>query len=104
VKRRHFFDNGYPVTRATLVAGAHVLLAVARQSVRKSNSHLVTSCFLLADCSQRIVDTLARCGCTRAQLRESEENPGCGSTRQPSKSDPRHQPPDRPARAQPHHR
>jgi hypothetical protein len=25
--RRHFFDNGYPVTKFTLLAGSHVLLA-----------------------------------------------------------------------------
>src|SRR5258708_31224746 len=57
--RRHFFDNGYPVTPATLVAGSHVLLAVSRQSLRKSRSRLGASLLQIADTSQRVMHTLA---------------------------------------------
>jgi len=57
--RRHFFDNGYPVTPATLVAGSHVLLAVSRQSLRKSRVRLGSSLLQIADTSQRVMHTLA---------------------------------------------
>jgi len=47
VKRRHLFDNGYPMCTATLLAGSEVLLA--------------RSFFLLADSSQRVMNSFARC-------------------------------------------
>jgi hypothetical protein len=58
--RRHFFDNGYPVTKFTLLAGSQVLLAVSRQSVRTSRFRLATALLRLADSSQRVIDTLYR--------------------------------------------
>jgi hypothetical protein len=58
--RRHFFDNGYPVTKFTLVAGSQVLLAVSRQSLRTSRFRLATALLRLADSSQRLIDTFYR--------------------------------------------
>src|SRR5438477_8904485 len=57
--RRHFFDKGYPVTRGTLIAGSQVLLAVSRQSLRKSHSRLGSSLLQIADTSQRVMNSLA---------------------------------------------
>jgi len=54
--RRHFFDNGYPVTKFTLLAGSQVLLAVSRQSVRTSRFRLASALLRLADSSQRLID------------------------------------------------
>ena len=103
--RRHLFDNGYPVAGATLLAGSEVLLALTRQSLRMSRSQLARSFLRLADSSQRVVNTLARCGCTHTELAESRDNyvyrasPGKPSERKTGV-----EPPHRPARAQPHHR
>jgi len=52
VKRRHLFEHAYPMCTATLLAGSEVLLA--------------RSFFLLADSSQRVMNSFARC--------ESREN------------------------------
>ena len=91
MQRRHLFDNGYPVTNATLIAGSHVILAVARHSQRTSKSQLARSFLLLADSSGRLLHSLARYGRSHAELRETRDNH-------------RHEPQDRPPRAQPHHR
>ena len=109
MRRRHLFDNGYPVTTATLLAGSQVLLAVARQAVRKSNYRLASSFLRLADCSQRIQHSLMRYGCTHAELAESRENRSyrehcIAASRQPGEGATAHEPPHRPARAEPHHR
>lgn len=102
--RRHLFDNGYPVANATLIAGSHVLLAVARGALRKSSSQLASSSLRLADSSQRLVDAVARCGCSHAELRESRDNHlYIGSDRPPSEKPAGDQPQDGPARAHPHH-
>jgi hypothetical protein len=112
MRRRHLFDNGYPVATATLLAGSEVLLAIAREAVRKSNYRLASSFLRLADCSQRIQHSLMRYGCTHAELAESRENDAArkhheyciaGSPHSGAK-DPRLEPPDRAARPQPHHR
>jgi hypothetical protein len=56
--RRHLFDN----------------LAVANESLRRSRYRLAASLFALADSSQRMIDTRARSGCTRVELRDSRDN------------------------------
>jgi len=66
VQRRHLFDNGYPVTNATLIAGSHVVLALARHSQRTSKSQLARSFLLLADSSGRLLHSLARYGRSHA--------------------------------------
>jgi hypothetical protein len=105
MRRRHLFDHGYPVANATLIAGSHVLLAVARGALRKSSSQLASSSLRLADSSQRLVDAVARCGCSHAVLRESRDNyVHLAAARQPSQGTPRLKSPDRPPRAQPHQR
>jgi hypothetical protein len=112
MRRRHLFDNGYPVATATLLAGSEVLLAIARQAVRKSHYRLASSFLRLADCSQRIQHSLMRYGCTHAELAESRENnagrqhyehciAGSGHS---GENDPRLEPPHRAARAEPHQR
>ncbi|HET7366118.1 MAG TPA: hypothetical protein VFJ70_21290 [Burkholderiales bacterium] len=105
MKRRHLFDNGYPVANATLVAGSEVLLAIARQSLRKSSLKLVRSFLLLADSSGRVLQSLARCGCTHAELRETRDNyVYIGSDRPPSAKPAGQESQNRPARAPTHHR
>jgi hypothetical protein len=74
--RRHLFDNGSPPARATLVAGSHVLLALSRQSLRKSRLRIGASRRRIADTSQRVIHTLARHGCSRMELSISRENYG----------------------------
>jgi len=105
VMRRHFFDNGYPVAGATLCAGSEVLLAIARQSLRRSSEHRASSLLLLTDSSKRLMSSFARCGCSHAELRESRDNHAyIGSDRQPGEKAARRQPRGGPARAHPHHR
>ena len=72
--RRHLFDNGFPVTNATLIAGGQVLLAVANESLRRSDYRLAKSFLLLASSSQRAIDSRAQSGCTRVELRDSRDN------------------------------
>jgi len=74
VSRRHPFDNGFPVAKATLLAGSEVLLAVSRHALRTSRHRLASSFLHLADSSHRMIDTAGRCDCTRVQLRKSREN------------------------------
>ena len=57
MSRRHLFDNGYPVSGATLLAGSEVLLAVARQAVRGSHFRLAMCLLRLIDTSQRVADS-----------------------------------------------
>jgi hypothetical protein len=103
VKRRHLFDKGYPVASATLIAGSQVLLAVASGALRTSSGRLASSRMLLGDSSQRLLNTLARCGCSRAELSEPRDNYVYRGP-QPSEKAARQEPQDRPASAQPHHR
>lgn len=105
MKRRHLFDNGYPVTTPTVLAGSEVLLAIARQSLRQSSLKLASSFLRLAESSQRLINAVARCGCSHAELRESRDNHAyIGSDRPQSEKPARAQPQDGPPRAQPHHR
>ena len=105
VERRHLFDHGYPVANATLIAGSDVLLAIGRQSLRKSSHQLARSVLLLADSSGRVLSSLERCGRSHAELADSRDNYCYGaSPGQPVKRDTGVEPPDRPARAEPHHR
>lgn len=104
MKRRHLFDNGYPVANATLVAGSQVLLAIARQSLRKSSFKLAGSFLRLADSSGRVLHSLARCGCTHAELRETRDNHVYIGSDPQGEKPAREEPQDRPARPQPHHR
>ena len=69
--RRHFFDKGYPVTSATLFAGSQVLLALSRRSLRVSQQRIALSHTLLADTSERMLNTLIRRRCTDLELREA---------------------------------
>lgn len=59
MKRRHLFDNGFPVATRTRLAGSAVLLAVANQSLRLANVRLALS-------SERIANTIDRV--SRARL------------------------------------
>lgn len=59
MQRRHLFDNGFPTTTRTKLAGSAVLLAVANQSLRLANARLALS-------SERIADTIERV--SRARL------------------------------------
>lgn len=103
MRPRHLFDHGYPVTTATLLAGSEVLLAIARQALRQSSGKLALSLLRLADSSQHVMNSLARC--RHAELAESRDNyVYLGTDRQPGEAAARHQSQDRPARAQPHHR
>ena len=69
--RRHFFDKGYPVTSATLFAGSQVLLALSRRSLRVSQQRIALSHTVLADTSERMLNTLIRRRCTDLELREA---------------------------------
>ena len=79
VSRRHLFDNGFPVSKATLLAGSEVLLAVSRAAIRSSRLRLATSLLGLADSSQRVTASLARQGCSYVELRDSRDNFNYGS-------------------------
>jgi hypothetical protein len=68
MRRRHLFDKGYPVTRFTLVAGSQVLLAVARHALRTSRQRVGTARLLVAQSSERLIDSLALAHATRAEL------------------------------------
>lgn len=65
MKRRHLFDNGYPVTPATYLAGSEVLLALSRRSLHNSRWRLHASCVRLANGLGRIAESEARCIYTR---------------------------------------
>jgi hypothetical protein len=67
--RRHFFDKGYPVRKATLFAGSEVLLAVSRHAVRSSRQRLANSLLSLAESSGRLVETVDRHDSSHAALR-----------------------------------
>ena len=59
MSRRHLFDKGPPVTRATLIAGSHVLLAISHTQMRHSRFRLACSLLQIADTSQRVMSSLA---------------------------------------------
>jgi len=59
MSRRHLFDRGQPVSKATLIAGSLVLLAVANEQVRKSRHRLGASLLQIADTSQRVMQSIA---------------------------------------------
>ncbi|MBV9190848.1 MAG: hypothetical protein JOZ85_10225 [Betaproteobacteria bacterium] len=85
MSRRHLFDNGFPVTAATLVAGSHVLLAVSRQSMRQSRYRLAMSLLRLADTAQRVRDSLAKEGRGYIALRDSRDNFNYGNAVYPAR-------------------
>jgi len=60
-RRRHLFDKGYPVTKATLLAGSHVLIALSHQAVRTSLERRAASFFRLADSAGRMMSAAERC-------------------------------------------
>ena len=74
MRRRHLFDNGFPVSKFTRYAGSQVLLAVARQSLRTSRQRLGTSLLLMAESSTRTVASLVLASVARVELRESRDN------------------------------
>ncbi|SRR5258705_8953883 len=74
MSRRHLFDNGYPVSGATLLAGSEVLLAVGRQAVRSSHYRLAMCLLRLTDTSQRVTTSAARQDRSHAELANSREN------------------------------
>ena len=74
MSRRHLFDNGFPVTRQTLIVGSHVLLAVSRQSLRNSRYRLAMSFLRLADTAARLTQSVARHDCSHLALRDSRDN------------------------------
>ena len=74
MSRRHLFDNGFPVTVATLVAGSHVLLAVSNAALRSSSLRLVLCLLRLADTSGRVTASLARGNRSHLALRDSRDN------------------------------
>ena len=69
MRRRHLFDKGHPVARATLIAGSHVLVAISHQAVRTSRARLASSLLQLANCADSMNGTIARCISTRNELR-----------------------------------
>ena len=73
--RRHFFDNGYPVTSATLCAGSEVLLALSHRSLELSRQRIAISRTRLADTSQRMLEALIRRNSSDLDLRESRRQP-----------------------------
>jgi len=74
MKRRHLFDKGQPVTRFTLIAGSHVLLAVSRQTLRAARERLASSLLQLADCADSMSGTVARCIASRIELRSARSS------------------------------
>ena len=111
MKRRHLFDNGYPVCQQTLLTGAQVLLAIARQSLKRSHGKLASSFVDLADCAALMIGAEARLGSTRVELRAARAK--CGTlfgdaqrtgTAARSEADHRVQPGDRAACEKPHSR
>jgi hypothetical protein len=75
MKRRHLFDNGFPVTTATKLAGSAVLLAVANQSLRLSKRRLALSCTRLADTIARVRSSQRACVYTRLQIHATTQRP-----------------------------
>ena len=55
MKRRHLFDNGFPVSVPTLFAGSQLLLAISRAAVRTSRARLAVSYLGLADSAHRLI-------------------------------------------------
>ena|SRR5436190_22659188 len=111
MKRRHLFDNGYPVCTRTLVVGAEVLLGVSRQSLRGSRQRLAHSLLGLADSADRVIGSLARMGASEIDLCRSRERYSTlfahGHTNGDpalSEEDARVEPRGRPACAEPHPR
>ena len=51
--RRHLFDNGYPVSTGTLLAGSQVLIAVANAALRSSRFRLAMCLLRLAEAETR---------------------------------------------------
>ena len=72
--RRHLFDNGYPVSCATLLAGSEVLLAVSNAALRSSRFRLAMCLLRLADTSGRVTASHARGDCSHLALRDSRDN------------------------------
>jgi len=72
--RRHLFDNGYPVSSATLLAGSEVLLAVANAALRSSRLRLALCLLRLADTSGRVTASLARGDGGHLAVRDSRDN------------------------------
>ena len=68
MKRRHLFDNGFPVCTPTLLAGAEVLLAISRQSLKRSRAQLAASLVGLADSANRVCHSLARLGASEFEM------------------------------------
>jgi hypothetical protein len=106
--RRHLFDNGYPVSAATLLAGSEVLLAVSRRSLERSRYRQAISFLFLANAGERVVQALAREGCTRITLSDSRQNYAKLATYaqvvsggEESARDPREEPQDHAACARP---
>ena len=58
--RRHLFDSGYAASDTALIAGSQVLLALSRQSLRRSRTRLGSSLLQIADTSQRVMLSLAQ--------------------------------------------
>jgi len=72
--RRHLFDNGFPVSARTLLAGSLVLVAISHRSLHLSRRRLASSLVDMADTSARVLRTLARQASTRVAIRDSREN------------------------------
>ena len=72
--RRHLFDNGYPVSTATLLAGSQVLIAVANAALRSSRFRLAMCLLRLADTSGRVTASLARGDRGHLAVRDSRDN------------------------------
>jgi len=111
MERRHLFDNGYPVCRATLVVGAEVLLGISRQSLRCSRRRLSSSLVGLADSADRVIGSLARMGASEIDLCRSRERYSTLFAHGYTNRDPARreenahvEPRDRPACAEPHPR
>src|SRR5947208_1644899 len=73
-RRRHLFDNGYPVCTGTRLLGSTVLLAVSNAALRSSRRRLAICLLRLADSSGRIAASAARTGGSHLALRDSRDN------------------------------
>jgi len=82
MKRRHLFDNGFPVSTPTLLAGSEVLLAISRASLRKSRRRLGLSCLLLADTLERVDQSYTRL-VTHANHTEADRRLAADAENQP---------------------
>lgn len=64
--------------------GSHILMAVARQSLRNSNFRLAMSLLRLADSAGRVTQSAARQDCSHLALRYSRDNFNYGNTVRPA--------------------